>query len=346
MLKLKPMPWTAALALLLAGTAARVDAQTAPPEVTQYTEKASTARPPVDNRFMANISAGTTLNGGNTRSYGANVGGRFQLNRRIHQLSADALLNWAKALNVATDEMEPTAENIVGKLRYDVFVAQKDALFAALAPRRDTFAGLDARLQMQAGYLRNVYAPADNHRVWFEVGYDLTYDNLEKWKGPGPKPADYENIYVHSGRGFVGYTNLLTPLATLNLGLEFLYDFEHSDNNRVTTLVELTSSLSARFKLSVLSRILYDQTPVDGKEKTDYITTAQLVFTFDTYTPPAACPACDCSGEVAAARASCHSAISPADAVPAPEDASAPPAPLPAQPTSPAAAQPATQAPR
>jgi putative salt-induced outer membrane protein YdiY len=340
--KLKRLQWTAALALLLAWTSARAQTATPPPAPAppppppaQYTERATLARPPVANRYQGNLSAGTTLNSGNTTSYAGTAGGRFQLNRELHQFTVEALGSFAKARNATTDNVNLTAMNAIGRARYDYFVAKNDALFAALAPRNDRFAGLDLRLQTQAGYLRNLYAPADNHRLWAEVGYDGTYDNFSGFMpadGPphvGPVP---DSEFIHSARLFLGYTNLLTPMATLNLGVEVLLDFEDSENTRVNSLMELTSSLSQRFKLSVLSRILYDQLPVPDKEKTDYITTAQLVYTFDSFTPPPACPACDCSSAVAEAKASCRA--SPADAVTPAEEPTAPPGPLPAQPPS------------
>src|SRR5690349_11091709 len=131
--KLRPLRWTAALALLLAAASAR--AQTTPPP--QYTEKLSIARPPVDNRYAGNLALGSTLNGGNTQSYAVTLGGRFQLNRKINQLTAEITGSWAAAYNSEFREVLKTASNTMGKLRYDVFVAKNDALFVALAPRRD-----------------------------------------------------------------------------------------------------------------------------------------------------------------------------------------------------------------
>jgi putative salt-induced outer membrane protein YdiY len=339
--KLRPLQCTAALALLLAATAAHAQAPPAAPpppaagSPALYTEKLSLARPPVANRYAGNLSLGASLNGGNTQSYAGTLGGRFQLNRDRHQLTAEAIGSWAGSHQTEFDDVILTASNTMGRLRYDVFLTENDALFVALAPRRDPFAGLGLRLQTQAGYARNLYAPADNHRLWGEVGYDGTYDNFSKTPtGQTPAPATRpDSEFIHSTRLFVGYTNLLTPLASLNLGLEWLYDVQDSENNRVNALIEVTSSLSQRFKLSLLTRILYDQKPVEGKtEKTDYISTAQLVYTFDSYSPPSPCPACDCTKDVAAARASCASTVSPADTTVAPPAASVPPAPAPVAP--------------
>lgn len=338
-----------ALPLLAVLIAPGVHAQTAKVPLAP-TERATLALPPHPNQITASISAGATLNGGNTRSYGATAGGRFQLIRTPHQLSLDALFTYTGAAANSDTDVNTTARNVVGRARYDIYLSENNALFAALAPRIDRFAGIDLRLQSQVGYLRNLYNPSPNHRLWGEIGYDGTYDNLTPWlpqgqmRAPGvARPPKDE--FIHSGRLFVGYTNLLTPLATLNLGVELLYDFQLSKNVRVNPTAEITSSLSARFKLSLLSRILFDNDPVEGKEKTDYVTTAQLVFTYDSIAPPPACPACDCSEEVAAAKSACKQITSPADVSAAPSDEPsapvAPPAPVEVMPAQPAPAKPA-----
>jgi putative salt-induced outer membrane protein YdiY len=310
-----------ALPLLSVLAATAVHAQVVPP--TEHSERAVLAALPHPEQITASISSGATLNGGNTKSFAATVGGRLQLIRMPHQFMVEGLGTYTAARAADDNRVHPTATNVIGRARYDIYLSENNALFAALAPRADRFAGLDLRLQMQVGYLRNLYKPADNHRLWFEVGYDGTYDNFSRWlphgaPPPMPMPNAKGSDFVHSGRGFLGYTNLLTPLATLNLGVELLYDFEDSDNVRVNTTAEITSSISTRFKLSLLSRMLFDNVPVPTKEKTDYITTAQLVFTYDSITPPPACKACDCSDEVAAAKSSCRrdTTVSPGDLPP------------------------------
>jgi hypothetical protein len=335
-----------ALPLFAVLVAPTVQAQFKPPPVAT-SERPTLALPSNERQITANISAGATLNGGNTKSFGATLGGRFQLIMRPHQLMIEALGTYTSARAADDNSVHPTAMNAIGRARYDIYLSENNALFAAIGPRFDQFAGLDLRLQSQLGYLRNLYKPADNHRLWLEMGYDGTYDNFSLFRPHGAPPVDPmaptppADDFIHSARVFTGYTNLLTPLATLNLGVELLYDLEHPDNVRVNSSAEITSSLSEHFKLSVLTRILFDNVEVQGKEKTDYITAAQLVYTFDSVTPPPACPACDCSEEVAAAKSACKQISSPADATvaPAEEPAAAgvapvaPPAPvLPAQP--------------
>jgi putative salt-induced outer membrane protein len=259
----------------------------------------------------------------------------------------EALGTFTASRAAADKEIHPTAGNMIGRARYDFFLTDDDALFAAMAPRVDPFAGLDLRLQNQLGYLRNLYNPADNHRLWMEVGYDFTYDNLSTFAPYGAPPIEGPAGIdkVHSGRAFLGYTNLMTPLATLNLGIEYLYDFGDSSNSRVNATGEFSTSVSTRFKLSLLSRILFDHKPVDDtKVKTDYVSTVQLVFTYDSITPPPSCPACDCTDKVEAAKSACRedATVSPGDLnpppsayIPAEEPAvptAAQPQPVPAQP--------------
>jgi hypothetical protein len=218
-------------------------------------------------------------------------------------------------------DVELTSFNIIARARYDLFLSQLDAVFIALAPRHDPFAGLDMRLQNQIGYSRNLYYPSDAHRLWTEVGYDLTYDNTSPLQGaaaPAATPTTNtstkrcdttdDTCLVHSARLFFGYTNRLSPTANLSLGVENLFDFVDPSNLRVNWLVELTSSITQTFKLGVQSRVLYDRVPVTAEASTyDVIAVAQLVYTFDSLAGTAqnACPVCDCTAQVQAARASC-----------------------------------------
>jgi hypothetical protein len=202
-----------------------------------------------------------------------------------------------------------------------------------MAPRHDTFAGLDLRLQNQIGYLRNLYYPSDAHRVWTEVGYDLTYDNTGPLTGAmapvvmpttstSTKKCDDKDdtCLVHSARVFFGYSNRLSTTANLSLGVENLFDFVDPKNYRVNALVELTSSITQTFKLGLQSRMLYDRVPVPGAKTYDVVAVAQLVYTFDSLAGAVqnACPVCDCSAQVQAAQAACSTAPRPSSAPTAP----------------------------
>lgn len=336
-----------AIGLLLFAT--RVSAQplsptinpaAAPIQVTQAQEKAA-VRPAVESRTLVNIAFGATALGGNTRTYAGNLGGRFGLNRRRTQLMVEALGTLGGSRTGRLGNVEWTSRNVIARARYDLFLSQDDAVFAAMAPRRDVFAGIEIRLQNQIGYSRNVYATGDTHRLWTELGYDLTWDYLTKdvtttdditaivrEADPALVPEGTTSIIrtirtrealedprqvVHSARLFLGYTNRLFTAANLSLGVETLFDFRDKDNVRVNGLVEFTSSVTQSFKLGVQSRLLYDAEPVPGKKEADVVATVQLVYTFDSVVttssaPCPACPACDCSAQVEAAKKACPEA--------------------------------------
>jgi len=309
--------------------------------VSQTPEKIVVGRPKVEEQTVVNFALGATLNGGNTRSFAGNVGGRLFRIHDNHQFTVEALGTLGGARGERLRDVEWTSQTALGRARYDLFVSQNDALFVALAPRHDRFAGIRLRLQSQAGYLRNLYRPTETHRIWTELGYDFTYDNfmtVEKAMttpvtgltpeqirrieeivgqplGDAPTVASTTtqrmlepNAFVHSARIFLGYTNRLFASANLSAGAETLLDFKDAKNVRVNGLIEFTSSITHSFKLGLQSRLLFDNVPVPGKNKLDTIFAMQLVYTFDTAAGAlnAPCPICDCTTQVQAAKAACR----------------------------------------
>lgn len=289
--------------------------------VTEQDEKAP-VRPKVADQRLVNIAFGATANAGNSRSYAGNLGGRFGLIRRNHQAMLEALGTLGAARQGTATGVHWTTRNVLARARYDLFLSQADALFLAIAPRRDTFAGLGLRLQNQIGYLRNLFFPVDAHRFWTELGYDFTYDVFSKVEGTSSAmPQAMTNApmtakptpFIHSARLFFGYTNRLSQTAALSAGVENLFDFVDKHNVRVNGLVELTSSITHTFKLGVQSRLLFDNVPVKNTHKLDAVAVAQLVYTFDSNAgmAPPPCPVCDCTAQINAARAAACRAIDP-----------------------------------
>lgn len=150
----------ALVALFGAGVA---HAQPAAPA--QLTERAAEA--PSEDVTSWALSAGAVVSTGNTRSWTANAGTNFRLVRGSHSFGAEWAFNYGRA-NLPTDAPDAgyvdTVRNSNTKLRYDFFLTEMDALFVSVAHRWDTFAGLDTRLQLQAGYLRNFFKE-ENHRA-------------------------------------------------------------------------------------------------------------------------------------------------------------------------------------
>jgi putative salt-induced outer membrane protein YdiY len=146
--------------------------------------------------------------------------------------------------------------------------------------RWDTFAGLDARVQGQLGYMRNFFK-VENHKFWGELGYDVTYDNYD----PDPllDPTDPSIILpgsdvVHSARGFLGYNNELNEEVMFLTGVAALVNVEDTDDVRVTWNSALRSTIGAGFQLELKLLLDLDTQPVPGKEKVDTTTTVNLIY--------------------------------------------------------------------
>ena len=257
--------------LVICATATGVSAQ----EVQQHSE--TVAEPPDEAETLIQISAGAVLNTGNTRSINGNAGTRFSLKRSSHAFlaEANAVLGAASvrdSMGGFADYAE-NARNITGRIRYDFFMTDDDAVFIAVAPRHDPFAGLDLRLQNQLGYLRNFYAPVDEHRLWGELGYDLTYDNFED--------ETLDDEIIHSARLFFGYDNHLSDTLTFLTGVETLFDVEDAENVRIHSDTELRSKLGEGFQLGVKFTARWDNAPIPNTESLDTTTTLNLLYAVD-----------------------------------------------------------------
>jgi len=279
-----------ALALLLsAGVAA---AQ--PADATQFQQTSTDERPDDDTTNWA-LNAGGVFNSGNTRSYTLNAGTNFGIIRGRHGFALEWTFNYGRADVPAddSDDLQQTVRNSNARVRYDLYLTRMDALFVALSHRWDTFAGLDTRLQGQAGYLRN-FLREEKHRIWGEVGYDITWDDFDPDPLPNPDPADPmlcemtpsdpscildNNQVVHAGRLYLGYDNQLHENVRVTAGLEALLNLQEPEDLRLNFDAALRSTIAGSLQLEVRLKMLFDNVPVPGKEKLDTITTLSLIYT-------------------------------------------------------------------
>ena len=294
----------ASLALTLLATAS-VAAQPSDPE--QLTERADEDRPEEDVTSWA-LSAGAVINTGNTQSWMLNAGTNFRVVRGRHAVGAEWAFNYGRA-NLPGDDRDAyvdTVRNSNARLRYDFYLTELDALFLAVAHRWDTFAGLDTRLQLQAGYLRNFFKEA-NHRSWVELGYDMTYDNFDPEAIQDPdtamdpscdptmgapmdvadRPANCQadtTQIVHAARVYLGYENALNENVRFLTGLEGLLNLEQIEDLRLNFDAALRSTIVDSLQVELKFKLLFDNVPalqVDGtsREKLDTTTTVSLIYT-------------------------------------------------------------------
>lgn len=296
-----------AVALCVAGVGAadRVEAQAA--AAGQFAETAATAASADDTVWQ--LQAGTTLNYGNARSFQLATGSHFLVLRDMHQFTFDLSFNFGVAQTRSaegefSEAWDTNSQNLQGKLRYDFFVDPDDGLFAVVLGRNDPFAGLDFRFQGQLGYLRNFVREGEGnaHRVWGEIGLDVTYD--DRFPNPLCPPgstfdADMETCLDMSlrpiaalsndetqlsGRLYLGYDNHLNANWSLLAGVELLYDFialaeRDGTNVRLTVPVELRLMIETNLQASLRFQLLYDGEPVPGRDPVDTSTVLTVVYT-------------------------------------------------------------------
>lgn len=272
-----------AFILLAAGTAA---AQAEDPA--QHTEAAA-AEAPDEDKVELSINLGGVFASGNTRAWTLTAGTHFGYVRGRHGFSLDWAFNYGRAdlRDETTGEFggyQNVARNSNARARYDFFVIEDLAIFAAVAHRWDTFAGLDTRLQAQVGMLYN-FLSEDNHRIWAELGYDFTHDNFD----PDPDEmgmggcADFDagcTENVHSIRAYLGYKNQLNEHVRFLTGVEGLLEPANIDNIRVNFDAAIQATLVGSLQLELKFKLLFDNVPVQGNVETDTQTSFSLLYTF------------------------------------------------------------------
>lgn len=261
-----------------------------------------------------NVQLGGTFNYGNTRSFQLAGGTHFLVRRDIHLFTMDVAFTYGIASlrdgNGTFGDWNANAQNINGKLRYDVFLDPDWSVFAVVAARNDPFAGLDFRFQGQLGVSRNLFREADgNHRLWVEIGADVTYDDLfpnplcpagsTLITGTGTcMPAAGAPVLTlpgdrqqYSGRALLGYDNhmnrewrYLTTVeglggALVGSGRDDLGNPTTVANFRLNWQNELALNLVENLAVSLRFNFFYELVPPAGRDNIDTQTILSLQYT-------------------------------------------------------------------
>lgn len=279
-----------------------------------------------DDETVFSASLGGSLNTGNTESWQLTAGTELRLVRMPHAFGFNAALAYGKAdvpddLDAAgtpVEDFKDTVKNFNTKARYEYYLTRMDALFLAAAFRWDEFAGLDARVQGQAGYLRN-FVKTDDQRFWGELGYDITFDDFhpDPLLDPATGAVLPGDDVTHSGRLFFGYDGHLNQSLAYIGGLEGLVNVEEAKDTRINWENALRSALGGNFQLELKFTLKYDNVPVPGTEKVDTTTLLSLLYSYiEAPEPP---PTCPCPEEAAPApEAAPKPEAAPAASEPAP----------------------------
>jgi putative salt-induced outer membrane protein YdiY len=232
------------------------------------------------------INGGALIASGNSKSLAVTAGTTYRLRREDNQLSFAGAGNYSRAA-IGRNQPVTTVENLQGRLRYDRFFAKDWTVFLGVQGRRDRFAGLDLRLQVDPG-VGYYFINLAERVFWAELGYDLLHD-VRRDDARQPKDANGVVIpgaplvdktsTVHSGRAFLGYKYNINEGVSLGFGLEFLQGISDTAIRRVNGDAVVMSKFTDSFALATSFLFRYDNKPLPGKEQIDTISSVSLVYT-------------------------------------------------------------------
>jgi putative salt-induced outer membrane protein len=251
----------------------------------------------------ASVSAGGVLTSGNSRLLAISGSGLYETRFDNNAIGAAVLGNYGQGAP-AGKEIQVSAENIQGRLRYDRYLIEQASLFLINTGRHDRFQGLTFRYNLDPGF-KYIFVNHTSTSFWGELGYDFQHD-IRREDGRAVLDADKNPTFDaagnpillpktqtdHSTRLFAGLKHAFNKEVTFASGVEYLQSFIESTRYRINFDALLAANIGAGFALGFGFSARYDHDPLPGKEQLDTSTTVSLIFAFDSVTPKkaATCP--------------------------------------------------------
>ncbi len=229
---------------------------------------------------------------GNTQTSNLSLSDKLKLKLGVTNLTVDAGVLRTKTTERAPyndngtlrvpESSKKTAENyrLAATLRGKVI--GQATWYTSAGWEQDKLAGLDRRLSFGAGF-GYTYLEQELQTAALELGYTYTDET----------PVDGESDGASFLRAFTNYDRTLTETAKLSSELEFLSNFEDSEDYRINWITSLTASLHANLALKISYALKFDNTPVlevysaenfpdviFEYDKTDTVLSTSLVFNF------------------------------------------------------------------
>jgi putative salt-induced outer membrane protein len=177
---------------------------------------------------------------------------------------------WKLAARYGETDGERTAERYSTELRVNYLFDKRFYGVGIVGWEQDEFAGIEARYYAgpAIGYK---FLIGPKHFLRGETGLDyVTEEYTDK----------SENSFIR-GRMFGRYEYAFSEKTKFRQELEFLYDFEESDNYNINSETSLITLLSEQFSLKTSYEIKYDNQPVPATlRETDRILSVTLVVNF------------------------------------------------------------------
>jgi len=188
-------------------------------------------------------------------------------NKLTYQFSDRLSGLWdVRALYGKTDG-DKNAERYATEIRLDYGLTERVYIAGIGGWLQDEFAGIDERLYLgpALGY-KFIIGP--KHFFSAEAGLEYVIENYTN---------NSDDDFIR-GRALGLYEFLLSEKSKVTQSIEYLYDFDNSDNYNINAVTALITSLSDTFSIKTSYEIHYDNEPVpDSLDETDTILSVALV---------------------------------------------------------------------
>lgn len=186
----------------------------------------------------------------------------------------DAAALFSQSEDETTEETNTTAERYSTNLRLSYLFTERFYSGLGAGWLRDELAGLKNKFYVgpYAGYK---FLTGPKHLLKGELGLNYTDEDYTP-----EKEIDFEDKDFVEGRAFGLYEYLFTEKAKFSQSLEYLYDFDESDNYKVNAVSALTVAVTDIFSVKTSYEIRYVNEVPDDIEDTDRVLTVALVANF------------------------------------------------------------------
>lgn len=198
-----------------------------------------------------------------------------KLDRYTHNF--DAAINYAEATvtdGSGTEVSEKTQDNWFVAYQLDMQIRDRTYGYGRVRYEQDAFSGFDSRTFLGAGIGHHIYeGEPKSWKVEAGPGYQIT-----KLETPDPVPAGFED----SQEEFAFYANSDFDLLVRE-GVHFSHDLGATwtdANTTLTTTFALTTQLTGSLSSKLSYQVDYETDPPAGREDTDTLLKASLLFGF------------------------------------------------------------------
>ena len=160
-------------------------------------------------------------------------------------------------------------------LRYEHGFQNKASAYISCGYLKDRFAGIEQRTYEGVGI---GYTFLNTEKTILKAEAGLLYVNEDYTDSAHRADPALDDTDYLNGRGYGEYEYMFNEKSRFKQTLEYLYDFDESENWNGTSETSIISSLSSIFSLKTSYTIKYDNLPVAGLEKRDTILGVTLLI--------------------------------------------------------------------